>query len=134
MSAHSRRKGAAGEREIVALAQSLGLIASREWQNAQHGDPAVRAVDVKIAGRPAQVKRAAAGHKALYDALAGVDFLFIRTDGKDWLAVLNAEKLIAMLSKLNFEIAAHTPKSQRELGNNVQPETRRRVSRGDLRR
>lgn len=135
MGAASRRKGASGEREIVALAQSLGLSASREWQNAQHGDPAVRAVDVRIGEHRAQVKRTAAGHKALYDALAGVDFLFIRTDGNDWLAVLPAEKLLAMLSKLNFEIAAQNSMTGKSLEESphprpkvpVAPENRHRI-------
>lgn len=104
MSARSRRKGAAGEREIVALAQSLGLPATREWQNAQHDDPAVRAVDVKIAGRPCQVKRAAAGFSKFYDGLSNVEILFVREDGKPWLAVLHAKRLLKMIREKNPDL------------------------------
>lgn len=101
MTTHSRRKGASGEREVVALARSHGLEASRTWETAQHADPAVRCCDVLVAGRPCQVKRCARGHKALYDALAGVEVLFLRDDGREWLAVLPAVALLDLIRDAN---------------------------------
>jgi hypothetical protein len=93
----SRRKGANGERELVAFAKQHGLSAERCWSTAQHSDPAVRACDVRIAGRPAQVKRQADGFAALYDGLQDVEFLFLRTDGEAWLAVIRAEELFKLI-------------------------------------
>lgn len=116
MGARSRSKGRRGEREVVSLARQHGLEAVRTWHTAQDADAATRCCDVRIAGRPAQVKRVASGFSKLYDGLSNVELLFVREDGKPWLAVLDAEKLLAMLSKLNFEIAAQsrmTPKKLR---------------------
>lgn len=53
-----------GEREVVTLARSHGLEASRTWETAQHADPAVRCCDVLVAGRPCQVKRCAGGQES----------------------------------------------------------------------
>jgi hypothetical protein len=95
--ARSRRKGADGEREVVALAQAVGLPASREWQNAQASNPATRRCDVLLDGKPAQVKVAAEGFAKLYDGLEAVEFLFVRSDRRPWLVVLPAERLLALL-------------------------------------
>jgi alpha-D-ribose 1-methylphosphonate 5-triphosphate synthase subunit PhnH len=93
----SRRKGKRGERELVALARQLGLEAERTWQTAQAADPAARQCDVRIAGRAAQVKVAARGFKRLYEALDGVALAFLRQDRREWLALLPATELFAML-------------------------------------
>ena len=96
----SRKKGKRGEREVVALARVAGLAAERTWHTAQSTDPQARRCDVLIAGRPAQVKLAAAGFGPVYDALAGVELAFVRSDHRPWLAVMPAERLLALLRML----------------------------------
>jgi len=99
MGLKSRRKGKRGEREIVVLARTHGLQAERTWHTAQASDPTVRRCDVRVAGRPAQVKVAANGFKSLYDALEDVEMAFLRADRCPWLAVLPAESLMALLAR-----------------------------------
>ena len=78
MGAHSRSKGRRAEQELVNLARAAGLAASREWQNAQHPDAAMRRCDVVLDGRPAQVKVSGDSFGYLYDGLEAVEFLFVR--------------------------------------------------------
>jgi hypothetical protein len=99
MGAASRRKGADGERELIALARACGLEAERTWSTAQHPDPAERRCDVRVEGRPCQVKRQRDGFKALYDGLEAVEFLFVRTDGESWLAIIRSEELFELLKE-----------------------------------
>ncbi len=99
MSAHSRRKGASGERAIVQLARDHGLEAERTWHTAQAADPAERASDVRIGGQPYQVKRQRDGFQALYDGLAHVAGLFVRSDGQGWLVVLRADRFLELLGE-----------------------------------
>ena len=74
------------------LAKAAGLEASREWANAQHPDPSMRACDVLVAGKRAQVKVLAAGYAKLYAGLEGVELLLVRADRQEWLAVLRASE------------------------------------------
>ena len=111
MGAKSRSKGKRGEREVVALARSAGLAAERTWHLAQSPDPALRCCDVQIAGRPAQVKAAALGFRALYNALDGVEIAFVRADRREWLAVLPAEALLRLI-KLGHEQRRNLTASQ----------------------
>lgn len=134
MGNHSRAKGRAGEQEIVRLAQEHGLEARRTWESAQSPNPDERAVDCIVGGDRCQVKRTRDGFGSVYAGLEFVDALYIRRDASEWIVCLRAEDYFRMMRKLNVEIAAHTSKSQRELRSRVQPETQRRVSRGDLRR
>ena len=90
MPAKSRTKGRRAEQEIVNLAKAAGLEASREWANAQHPDPTMRACDVLLAGKRAQVKVSAKGYAKLYKGLEGVELLFVKADKREWLAVLRA--------------------------------------------
>ena len=99
MGAHSKRKGKRAELEVVRLARSAGLAATRTWHTAQASDPTERRCDVLIAGRHAQVKVAANGFKALYAALEGVEMAFLRADRRPWLAVLPANSLLALLAR-----------------------------------
>lgn len=101
---HSKSKGKRGEREIVVLARAHGLEAERTWHTAQDAGAATRCCDVKIAGRPAQVKRAAAGFSKLYDGLSNVELLFIRTDGREWIACLEAKRLMKMIQGKNPDL------------------------------
>ncbi len=98
MGLSGRQKGKRGEREVVALARRHGLQAERTWQTAQSANPCERCCDVRIAGRPAQVKLSGKGLKALYAALEGVEVAFLRADRLPWLAVLPADRLLAMLA------------------------------------
>lgn len=102
MGARSTAKGKRGEREIVRLARAAGLAAERTWHTAQSPDARERCCDVRIGGRPAQVKVAADRFRALYEALDGVDMAFVRADRQQWLAVLPAEVLLRLL-KLGHE-------------------------------
>lgn len=97
MGAKSRAKGKRGEREVVALARAAGLSAERTWHSAQSADPRERACDVRIAGQPFQVKRRSNGFGELYEGLANVAGLFVRSDGRDWLAVVPAEDYLRLL-------------------------------------
>lgn len=97
MSAYSRRKGANGERELVALARAAGLDALRTWETAQSLDAAVRCCDVRVEGKAYQVKRQRDGFGALYDGLKNVTGLFLRSDGRVWLAVVPASDYFELL-------------------------------------
>lgn len=79
------------------LAAAAGLAAERTWHLAQSPDATERACDVRIAGRPAHVKRLRNGFSALYDGLEGVEILFTRRDGSEWLATVRAESLLDLL-------------------------------------
>lgn len=98
MGARSRRKGTDGEREIVGLAHTAGLPAERTWHTAQDPDPVTRCCDVTIRGLRAQVRVRASGYQAVYDALEGVEIAFLKADRLPWLAVLPAERLLALLA------------------------------------
>lgn len=100
MGAQSRRKGADGEREVVALARTYGLPADRTWHLAQSPDAGERRSDVRIAGQPYQVKRSRSGWKALYDGLADVQGMFVRSDRGCWLVVLQAQDYLRLLKAL----------------------------------
>lgn len=52
---------------------------------------------MRIGGQPFQVKRSRDGFRALYDGLANVAGMFVRADGREWLAVLPAEALLRLL-------------------------------------
>ncbi len=96
MSRKSRRKGADGEREIVRLARAHGLTAERTWQTAQASNPEGRCCDVLVDGRPAQVKIAADGFTTLYAALDGVEMAFVRSDRREWLAIIPADRFFEL--------------------------------------
>jgi Holliday junction resolvase len=100
MGMKSRRKGRRAEQEIVRLARQNGLDATRTWHTAQAANPHVRRCDVTIAGRTAQVRVRGNGYKAVYDALEEVEIAFLRADGRPWLAVLPAERLLALLAQV----------------------------------
>lgn len=82
----------------MSLARSAGLAAVRTWHTAQSPNVGERCCDVRIAGRPYQVKRSRDGFGALYDALEHVAGLFVRADGRGWLVVLRAEDYLQMLA------------------------------------
>jgi len=98
MGLRSRRKGRRAEQEIALLARAAGLAAQRTWHTAQDADPLVRCSDVTIGGCRAQVRVRGDGFKAVYDALEGVEMAFLRADRQPWLAVLPAERLLALLA------------------------------------
>ena len=100
MAAKSRRKGKRGEREIVALAKQHGLKAERTWSTAQASDPSERACDVRVEGRPAQVRIRADGFGPVYEALEGVEMAFLRADRHEWLVALHAEDYFALLAEV----------------------------------
>ena len=99
MGLKSRRKGAGGEREVVALARQHGLDARRTWETQQSPNDAERACDVRIAGQAFEVKRSRHGFGALYDGVANVTGLFVRADGREWLAVVHATEFLRLLGR-----------------------------------
>jgi hypothetical protein len=100
--AHSRRKGAGAEREIVQLAKSFGLRATRTWETAQSREGG-NECDVRIGVHPFQVKRRASGFKFLYDSLQNVTGSFVRQDNAKWLAVVPAELFLRMFEYFHRE-------------------------------
>ena len=97
MAARSRSKGKRGEREVVAMARAAGLPAERTWHLAQSPDAEERCCDVTIAGRPVQVRLRGKGFAVLYGALEGVEVAFLRSNRREWLAVLPAEAYLRLL-------------------------------------
>ncbi len=87
MGPKSSRKGKRAEREIVALARSHGLKASREWHRAQSADARERVRDVGIGGDYYQVQVSAHGFERIYRELRG-----------EWLVALRAADYLALLS------------------------------------
>lgn len=111
MGARSRQKGAAGERDAVALCRAAGLDAKRAWWLARAEKPEHRKYDLLVtlpSGETVavQVKRRRAGYAALYEAVESVAFALVRQDNREWLAVLPADRLLGMLN------AAPTVRSQ----------------------
>lgn len=92
-----RTKGRRAEQELVNLARAAGLRAERTWHLAQHPDPAMRRCDVLLNGKPAHVKVSRDGFAQLYGGLEAVEFLFVRADRREWLAVVRAGELMKLL-------------------------------------
>lgn len=116
MGLKSRSKGKRGEREIARLARQFGLQARRSWELAQHPDPRMRASDVEIVGRRYEVKRSRDGFRTLYRELEYVAGLFLRADSRQWLAVVPAERLLALVASSNRatdEAAQHVRRRKR---------------------
>jgi hypothetical protein len=106
MAAKSRNKGKRGEREVVTLARARGISATRCWQTAQSSDITERQCDVTLGGLKVQVKLTANGFQALYAALEGVDMACVRSDRREWLAVLPLDALLALLAAQKLVPAA----------------------------
>ncbi len=83
----------------MALAKKHGLEAERTWSNAQSSDETERRCDVLVDGRPAQVKVAANGFKTLYEALDGVEMAFLRSDRREWVAIIPANRFLKLLGE-----------------------------------
>jgi len=95
--AKSKRKGKRTEREVVALARSYGLDASREWHRAQSADARERVCDVRIGGHYYQVQISANGFQRIYRELEGVRGFFFRRDRGEWLVALRAADYLALV-------------------------------------
>ncbi len=91
MGAMQRRKGRAGEQEVVNLAKSHGLEARRTWQTATSPDAVERCCDLRISGKRVQCKRRKRAWSDLYAALCGVDLVACRSDNLPWLVVMRFE-------------------------------------------
>ena len=91
MSASQRRKGRAGEQEVVNVAKSHGLEARRTWQCATSSDPVERCCDVVIGGKRVQCKRRKRAWSDLYEALSNVELVACRSDNAPWLVVMRFE-------------------------------------------
>ena len=99
MGLKSKRKGKRAEREIVALALSHGLAATREWHRAASTDPNDRVRDIQVAGDYYQLQISAHGFER-----------------SEWLVALRAADYLALLSVTETHRekqaikARHTPK------------------------
>lgn len=100
----ARAKGRRAEQEAVALCRAAGLQAERAWWLAHADSPEHRRYDVLVmlpdgATVAVQIKRRRAGLALLYQAVESVAFALVRQDGAPWLAVLPAERLLALLAR-----------------------------------
>lgn len=95
MGASQRRKGAAGEREVVNMLKDYGIPAKRismmESNHTDKGDIEIGAGKTKDIG---SVKREQKVPKYVYDALGDCDYLFMRKDKHKWLVVMDLESFV----------------------------------------
>lgn len=131
MSAKSRREGAAGERELVALAVECGFPRARRGAPMRAaGDEALPNVDA-IPGLWAKVKR---HHRVRVPRLARellaveppgfTAVLFSRDDGGPWLATLDARELLHRhreLLDLRAEVARLRTAAERDVWDGPEP-------------
>jgi Holliday junction resolvase len=104
VSAHSRTKGAAAEREVVALCQSLGFPSARRYAPIQAAvGGAEEAADVMGAGRLwLEVKRRGKGSMyalavdAVRERPGHIPVMAYREDRGPWLAVLPLQELLKL--------------------------------------
>lgn len=85
MTAKNKTRGNTFEREIVELAQSMGLDAERAWGSDGRAMGETADVDVKVAGMRCQAKRRKAFPKWFAETILPadtVDFQAIRSDGR----------------------------------------------------
>ncbi len=90
----SRGKGARGEREVVSRLIEMGVQAEKLSRSGYTG------ADIVVNGRLGEVKRQESMSKRDWDWLdqnQGVDFLFKRVNGKEWLVVMDLETFVKML-------------------------------------
>ncbi len=131
VSAKSRNKGAAGEREVVALAVECGFPNARRGAPMQSaGGEALADVD-GVPGLWAEVKR---HHHVQVPRLARelvtverpgfTPVLFSRDDGGPWLATLDARELLHRhreLLDLRREVARLQPAAERDVWDGPEP-------------
>jgi len=96
--AQSRRKGSAGEREVVKILNAAGFNAHRVPLSGgaavgelYRGDVLCRELGV------IEVKRRAVGFQQLYGWLEKADMLIVRADKKEWLLVIPLRRWLAWL-------------------------------------
>jgi len=92
----SKAKGERFEREIVQLAQSMGLTAHRIPLS---GSTWIKG-DVLIEGRKSECKKRASGFKRIRDWLQGFDGLVIGSDYEKPLAIVPLEDGLKLLQKV----------------------------------
>ena len=90
----SKEKGDRYEREIVAMAEALGLKAYRHYLSRS---PLNDAVDIVVAGRDCQVKKEASGFKRIRAWMEGVDALVVGSDREKPLVVVRLEDWLKLL-------------------------------------
>jgi len=94
----SKRKGYAGEVELVQVLTKLGFEAERD------GRPYSKDVRVKLAisdvALNIEVKRRRDAWNRLYGWIEGNDMLALRADYRDWLLVMKPDVLCALLRDL----------------------------------
>ena len=104
----SKRKGKSGEREVVNLLKSGGILAERTWQTAQSPDSELRGRDIKLVfddgttylQLPAQVKRLSKLPRFFTDLLPmGCAFGFTREDNGKWLVLLRFSTFVKLMKK-----------------------------------
>ena len=91
MGKKSRDKGYRLEHELVLKLNEMGFNAERVPLSGGAGGSFTG--DLIINGKKAEVKGRATGFKEIYKWLEGVDYLFIRSDRKEWLVITRLETL-----------------------------------------
>jgi Holliday junction resolvase len=92
MGKKSRDKGYRLEHELVQKLQEMGFLAERVPLSGGAGGSFTGDLIVGD-GRRVEVKGRASGFKQIYKWLENVDFLFIRSDRKEWLVITRLETL-----------------------------------------
>jgi len=91
MGKKSRDKGYRLEHELVMKLKEMGFNAERIPLSGGAGGSF--SGDLLINGKKAEVKGRAQGFKEIYKWLEPVDYLFIRSDRKEWLVITRLETL-----------------------------------------
>ena len=90
----SKDKGARFERQIVHMAETLGL---KAYRYPTSRSPVSDLYDVAVAGRQVQCKKEASGFKRLRKWMQGVDAVIVGSDYETPLVILRVEDWLKLL-------------------------------------
>lgn len=90
----NKEKGDRFERQIVHMAEAVGLKAYRQFLSRS---PLNDAVDVTVAGRQMQCKKEAAGFKRIRKWMEGVDGVIVGSDRECSLVIIRIEDWLKLL-------------------------------------
>lgn len=105
----SRDKGQRGERNLVNELTAKGIPSERIPLSGAAGGSFGGDLMIGSEGYRGEVKVRATGFKFLYDNLEGVDFLFVKQDRADYLAVMRLEDFQRLMLNEEKEYRTTTP-------------------------
>jgi len=91
---YSKQKGDRFERQIVHMAEALGLKAYRHFLSRS---PTSDACDIVVAGREIQCKKKASGFKRIRQWMQGVDGVIVGEDYEKPFVILRVEDWLKLL-------------------------------------